>query len=131
MAKAPGPVAGQGPGASIAGGASLAMFRRSRHKAEAYVTPTDTAMIWQVTFPKGPPTAELARTIEDVSNRAAMAGQVRRLTPARGAIAVTPFGIDTARFASARAPISSSNSMSRGVRDCGVFTCFRRPRNMI
>jgi len=35
-AELPGPVAGQGPGASIAGGASLAMFRRSRHKAEAW-----------------------------------------------------------------------------------------------
>lgn len=35
-AELPGPVAGQGPGASIAGGASLAIFRRSRHKAEAW-----------------------------------------------------------------------------------------------
>lgn len=35
-AELPGPVAGQGPGVSIAGGASLAMFRRSRHKAEAW-----------------------------------------------------------------------------------------------
>jgi multiple sugar transport system substrate-binding protein len=35
-AELPGPVAGQGPGASIAGGASLAIFKRSRHKAEAW-----------------------------------------------------------------------------------------------
>jgi putative restriction endonuclease len=35
----------------------------ARHKAEAHVTPTDKAMIWQVTFPKGPPTAELARSL--------------------------------------------------------------------
>ncbi len=37
----------------------------ARHKAEAYVTPTDTAMVWQVTFPKGPPTAELARSLPE------------------------------------------------------------------
>ena len=35
-AELPGPVPDQGPGASIAGGASLAIFRRSRHKAEAW-----------------------------------------------------------------------------------------------
>ena len=35
----------------------------ARHKAEAHVTPTDTAMIWRVSFPKGPPTAELARSL--------------------------------------------------------------------
>lgn len=37
----------------------------SRHKAEAHVTPTDTAMIWQVAFPKGPPTAELSRSLPE------------------------------------------------------------------
>lgn len=37
------------------------------------------------------------------STSAAMAGQVRRLTPTRGAIAVTPFGIDTTCFAPAPA----------------------------
>ena len=37
----------------------------ARHKAEALVTPTDKAMIWQVTFPKGPPTAELARSLPE------------------------------------------------------------------
>lgn len=37
----------------------------ARHKAEAHVTPTDTAMIWQVTFPKGPPSSELARTLSE------------------------------------------------------------------
>lgn len=37
----------------------------SRHKAEAHVTPTNTAMIWQVNFPKGPPTAELARSLPE------------------------------------------------------------------
>jgi putative restriction endonuclease len=35
----------------------------ARHKAEAQVTSADTAMIWQVTFPKGPPTAELIRSL--------------------------------------------------------------------
>ena len=35
-AELPGPVTGQGPGASVAGGASLAIFKRSRHKAEAW-----------------------------------------------------------------------------------------------
>ena len=35
-AELPGPVEGQGPGVSIAGGASLAIFKRSRHKAEAW-----------------------------------------------------------------------------------------------
>jgi putative restriction endonuclease len=35
----------------------------ARHKAEAHVTPTDRIMIWQVTFPKGPPTAELIRSL--------------------------------------------------------------------
>jgi len=37
----------------------------ARHKAEAQVTPADTAMIWQVTFPKGPPTAELIRSLPE------------------------------------------------------------------
>jgi putative restriction endonuclease len=37
----------------------------ARHKAEAHVTPTDKVMIWQVTFPKGPPTAELSRSLPE------------------------------------------------------------------
>lgn len=37
----------------------------ARHKAEALVTPTDVAMIWHLTFPKGPPTSELVRTLPD------------------------------------------------------------------
>jgi putative restriction endonuclease len=37
----------------------------ARHKAEAHVTPTDTAMIWQVAFPKGPPPTELARSLPE------------------------------------------------------------------
>ena len=37
----------------------------ARHKAEALVTPTDVAMIWQLTFPKGPPTSELVRTLPE------------------------------------------------------------------
>ena len=41
------------------------MMYSARHKAEVHVTPTDTAMIWQVNFPKGPPTAELARTLPE------------------------------------------------------------------
>lgn len=45
----------------------------------------------------------LKRADAIASTSAAMAGQVRRLTPARGAIAVTPFGIDTTRFAPAPA----------------------------
>lgn len=40
----------------------------ARHKAEAHVTPTDKAMIWQVTFPKGPPTAELIRSLPKQHN---------------------------------------------------------------
>jgi putative restriction endonuclease len=35
----------------------------ARHKAEAHVTPTTTPMACQVTFPKGPPTAELIRSL--------------------------------------------------------------------
>ena len=31
----------------------------ARHKAEAHVVPTATPMVWNVTFPKGPPTGEL------------------------------------------------------------------------
>ncbi len=37
----------------------------ARHKAEAHVTPSDTAMVWQVTFPKGPPAAELVRSLPE------------------------------------------------------------------
>jgi glycosyltransferase involved in cell wall biosynthesis len=44
----------------------------------------------------------LRRADAIASTSRAMAGQVRRLTPDRGAIAVTPFGIDTARFAPAQ-----------------------------
>ena len=35
----------------------------ARHKAEAHVTPSATPNVWQVIFPKGPPTAELARSL--------------------------------------------------------------------
>ncbi|HRH98789.1 MAG TPA: HNH endonuclease [Prosthecobacter sp.] len=35
----------------------------ARHKAEAHITPTDTVNVWRVSFPKGPPTAELARSL--------------------------------------------------------------------
>lgn len=35
----------------------------ARHKAEAHILPTATPNLWQVTFPKGPPTAELIRTL--------------------------------------------------------------------
>ncbi|MCF7786787.1 MAG: HNH endonuclease [Prosthecobacter sp.] len=37
----------------------------ARHKAEAHVTPTATPMVWQVTFPKGPPTSELTRSLPE------------------------------------------------------------------
>lgn len=37
----------------------------ARHKVEAHVTPTDKAMIWQVNFPKGPPIAELVRSLPE------------------------------------------------------------------
>lgn len=37
----------------------------SRHKAEAHITPTATPNVWQVTFPQGPPTAELARSLPE------------------------------------------------------------------
>lgn len=37
----------------------------ARHKAEAHVTPSATPNVWQVTFPKGPPTAELARSLPE------------------------------------------------------------------
>ena len=37
----------------------------SRHKAEAHVTPTTTPMAWQVTFPKGPLTAEIVRSLPE------------------------------------------------------------------
>ena len=35
----------------------------ARHKAEVHVTPTDTPLNSQVIFPKGPPTAELIRSL--------------------------------------------------------------------
>jgi putative restriction endonuclease len=35
----------------------------ARHKAEAHITPTEAPMIWSATFPKGPPTAELSRSL--------------------------------------------------------------------
>ncbi|WP_397382239.1 HNH endonuclease [Prosthecobacter sp.] len=37
----------------------------ARHKAEVQVTPGTTPMVWQVTFPKGPPTAEIARSLPE------------------------------------------------------------------
>ena len=37
----------------------------ARHKAEAHVTPTDTPMVWQVDFPKGPTPSELARSLPE------------------------------------------------------------------
>lgn len=37
----------------------------ARHKAEAHITPTATPNVWQVTFPQGPPTAELARSLPE------------------------------------------------------------------
>lgn len=37
----------------------------ARHKAEAHITQTSTVMVWQVTFPKGPPSAELARSLPE------------------------------------------------------------------
>lgn len=45
----------------------------------------------------------LKRADAIASTSAAMADQVRRLTPVRGATAITPFGIDTTRFAPAPA----------------------------
>lgn len=38
----------------------------ARHKAEAQITPTATPNVWQVTFPKGPPTAELVRSLPEL-----------------------------------------------------------------
>lgn len=35
----------------------------ARHRAETHVTPTETPMVWQVTFPKGPPATELIRSL--------------------------------------------------------------------
>lgn len=35
----------------------------ARHKAETHVTPAAVPEAWQVSFPKGPPTAELARSL--------------------------------------------------------------------
>lgn len=40
----------------------------ARHKAEVHVTPTDTAMVIQVAFPKGPPTAEIARSLPELQS---------------------------------------------------------------
>jgi putative restriction endonuclease len=37
----------------------------ARHQAEAHITTADTPMVWQVTFPQGPPTAELARSMPE------------------------------------------------------------------
>lgn len=37
----------------------------ARHKAESHVTPSETPMVWQVAFPKGPPTAEIARSLPE------------------------------------------------------------------
>lgn len=37
----------------------------SRHKAEAHITPTIKPMVWQVTFPKGPLTTEVVRTLPE------------------------------------------------------------------
>lgn len=42
----------------------VAMYS-ARHKAEAHVLPTETLMLWQVAFPKGLPSAELARSLPD------------------------------------------------------------------
>lgn len=46
----------------------------------------------------------LRRATAVASTSQAMAAQVRRLTPERRAIAVTPFGVDLARFAAQRSP---------------------------
>jgi hypothetical protein len=40
----------------------------ARRKAEAHVTPTATPNVWQATFPKGPPIAELARSLPKTSH---------------------------------------------------------------
>lgn len=37
----------------------------ARHKAEAHIIPMATPNVWQVTFPQGPPTAELARSLPE------------------------------------------------------------------
>lgn len=37
----------------------------ARHKAESHITPSETPMVWQVAFPKGPPTAEIARSLPE------------------------------------------------------------------
>ena len=37
----------------------------ARHKAETHITPSATPDVWQVTFPKGPPTSELARSFPE------------------------------------------------------------------
>jgi putative restriction endonuclease len=38
----------------------------ARHKAEAHITPSATPDVWQVTFPKGPPTVELIRSLPEL-----------------------------------------------------------------
>jgi hypothetical protein len=38
----------------------------ARHKAEAHIRPTATPNVWQVTFPQGPPTAELIRSLPEL-----------------------------------------------------------------
>ncbi len=38
----------------------------ARHKAEALVTPTETPMVWQITFLHGPPAAELLRSLAEM-----------------------------------------------------------------
>ena len=38
----------------------------ARHKAEAHIIPTATSNVWQVAFPKGPPTAELIRSLPEL-----------------------------------------------------------------
>jgi hypothetical protein len=38
----------------------------ARHKAEAHLMPTSKPNVWQVNFPKGPPTAELTRSLPDL-----------------------------------------------------------------
>jgi hypothetical protein len=37
----------------------------ARHKAEAHIMPTAPPNVWQVNFPEGPPTAELARSLPE------------------------------------------------------------------
>jgi putative restriction endonuclease len=37
----------------------------ARHQAEAHIIPSATPNVWKVTFPKGPPTSELARSLPE------------------------------------------------------------------